>query len=148
LSYFLSPFADAEVSLRAYGIIPHLGLSLGYEAELIKRIDPDVASFNSAYRFRFSEREPLPSIIPGLLFNNFLPRGMQSAFYELASARTTDRWENLYDPRGHSQECLGAVESFNLPLSVRELVRRTDLGPLVFAMGHLLITFNGRITVR
>lgn len=145
LSFFLSPFADPEISSKAYGLTPYLGLSLGYEAELIRKIDPEAASFMSTYGFRFTEREPLSSVIPGLIFNNFLPAGVQSAIIAVAFAGRADKWVKMISEERYLTECLEAVESFALPMNLRELIKRRDLGPLVFAMGHLMITFKDKL---
>lgn len=146
LSFFLSPFTDPNIAQSAYSLVDHLGVSVSYEAELINRIDPEVASFNSAYGFRFNRKEPVYSVVPGVLFSNFLPASIQSSVYERMSSRTTVRWDLMLKKHAYLGRCAEALASFSLPVSVGEIIRRTDLGPLVFAMGHLLLTYNEKIT--
>lgn len=146
LSFFLSPFTDQYVAQSAYSLVNHLGVSVSYEAELINRIDPEVASLNSAYGFRFNRREPVYSVVPGVLFGNFLPASIQSAVYERISSRTTGRWDLVLKEHTYLGRCAEALASLSLPVSMGEMIRRTDLGPLVFAMGHLLLTYKEKIT--
>ena len=146
LSFFLSPFTDPYIAQSAYSLVDHLGMSVSYEAELINRIDPEVASFNSAYGFRFNKREPLYSVVSGVLFSNFLPASIQSSVYERMSSRTTARWDLMFKKHTYLGRCAEVLASYSLPVSVGEMIRRTDLGPLVFAMGHLLLTYNEKIT--
>ena len=53
LSLFFSPFADPLLSLPAYGNISHLGPSVRFEAEMIRRIAPDLARIHSSYGYSF-----------------------------------------------------------------------------------------------
>jgi hypothetical protein len=146
LSFFLSPFTDPYIAQSAYSLVDHLGVSVSYEAELINRIDPEVASLNSAYGFRFNRREPVYSVVPGVLFSNFLPASIQSSVYERMSSRASGRWDLMLKKHAYLGRCAEALASFSLPVIVKEMIRRTDLGPLVFAMGHLLVTYNEKIT--
>ena len=137
LSYFLSPFADPEIAGHAYSLVDHLGVSISYEAELINLIDPEAASFTSSYGFRFNRREPVTSIVPGLVFSNFLPSVVQSVLYSSVSIGTK-RWVAMQMSNQYLRECTEAVRSYSLPVNLDEIIKSKDLGPLVFSMGHLL----------
>ncbi|MHC1765394.1 MAG: hypothetical protein AB9869_14020 [Verrucomicrobiia bacterium] len=51
LAHFLMPFAEASLQRSAYGLVPHIGLSGGFQARLIERLDSRVASIPSHHGF-------------------------------------------------------------------------------------------------
>lgn len=59
LMYHLSPFSDSFNSLYAYGAIPYLGNLHGFQMEMIKRVNPQLAGINSSYGFPFDANIPL-----------------------------------------------------------------------------------------
>lgn len=140
LTFFLSPLADPVLSEEAYNAIGHLGISLGYEARLINFIDPEAAAFSSAYGFSFNRKEPLRSILPPLLFNTLIPGFLKGRIYNLVKKGETDRWVNMSEKSSYLTDCIETVRRENLPLNTAALLRRRDTGPLLFAMGHLLLS--------
>jgi len=51
----------------------------------------------------------------------------------------------MHSSFSHLGKCTEALESLSLQLNVPEIIKRTDLGPLVFAMGHLLLSYREKL---
>jgi hypothetical protein len=58
LAFYITPFMDRMVVQSAYQAIPYMGTSGNYEAEIIRRIAPDLASILSNYGYPL-DCEPL-----------------------------------------------------------------------------------------
>jgi hypothetical protein len=143
--YALPPFALGEISFGAYNAVPHLGASIGYEAEMIKEADRVAASVGSVYGFSFDRREPLSSSLSRIIFNNFLPHRVRRTYLKTIRSGETDRWIRLSENNSSIRQCIASTESLNLPVNTGALLKRTDLGPLVIAMGHLMNAFSHKI---
>jgi hypothetical protein len=145
ISFFLSPFTDPQVAETAYNSVEFLGATINYEAELINMIDPEVASVRSVYGFSFNKGERMSSYLPDILFRNLFPGKTKSFIFERVSSRDTDRWDVIRSAKNHLKKCIDVLASYQLPVDTSELVLRTDLGPLAFAMGHLLERYSEKI---
>lgn len=144
-SYFLSPFAESALSFTAYDAVGHLGSSINYEAEMIRMIDPDVASVGSVYGFSFNKKEPLMSSLPRVIINNFTPGALGTRMLAAYGTGRTTRWTDIQNSNQYFSRCVNAIRDISLPVNTDKLLGRTDIGPLVFAMGHLLISFGNKI---
>jgi len=71
--YHLSPFSDAYNSLFAYRAIPYLGHLYRFEMEMINKINPKLASFQSHYGFNFKKNIPIHHVLKLALKNSISP---------------------------------------------------------------------------
>ena len=145
LSFFLYPFADPDVSDAAINAVKFLGLSMDYEAELIKRIAPDLMKVTTSYNFRFSDGEPLSRVIPHTILKNYLPDKLSNRIKEFVFSKETDLWESFNCRFESCSKYFLAVKRLGLTVNLESLIKRKELGPLVFAMGFLLDKFNKKI---
>lgn len=146
LTWSLLPFADYAVSGAAYGAIPFLGGSLDYEAEMISIIDHEAASVESGYGYPFSQGEPLYKVMAFVLFENALPWPFKQILSEKMLSRNTVRWRELIKASEVLSESESCLNELALPVDLKILSSRTDLGPLVFALGFLMKTYKSKIS--
>jgi len=59
IAFSLSPFIDAGPRLASYRALPHLGLDGRFEAAMISRMSPQLASIPSNYGYSFDRRPPV-----------------------------------------------------------------------------------------
>jgi hypothetical protein len=78
LAYSLSPFLDAGPRLASYRALPHVGLDGRFEAEMIRRLDPALASITSTYGYAFDRRPPLSRLAKCAL-RGWVPLDAQNA---------------------------------------------------------------------
>jgi hypothetical protein len=145
LSFSLMPFADFVVSHTAYASVEYLGASIEYEAEMINLIDPEAAAVQSAYGFQFNKPEPVMKYLPYVIFENTLPWGIKQKLSEKLLKRNTPEWRDLIENIGILKDAVESVKELFLPLDLDRLAMRKDLGPLIFAMGYLLNSFESKI---
>lgn len=77
LEFYLTPFIERSMIEDAYKSRNHIGVSGEYQAEMIRKLDPLIASFNSHYGYSFDRREPfkrkiymiIRGIIPDSIWN-------------------------------------------------------------------------------
>jgi hypothetical protein len=146
LSFFLVPFADHKVSTTAYGAIPFLGLSLNYQADLIRMIDPLLASVNSDYGFDFLKGEPIKKYYPLIIAENLLPWSLwliiQSKFKNPSGKI---QWVKLVDQFKGLQELKNCVDSYDFGFDSQKVLQSPDLGPLIFSLGYFLQKYEVKI---
>jgi len=145
LAWSLLPFADYSVSRAAYKSVPFLGRSLDYEAEMIRFIDPQAASVESGYGYPFSRREPVYKTMSFILFENVLPWSLRQIISEKMLSRNTGIWRNLIDASTVLSKAESCLNEFSLPMDLKLLSVRTDIGPLVFALGFLMEKYKSKI---
>ncbi|NTU74095.1 hypothetical protein HGB07_08195, partial [Candidatus Roizmanbacteria bacterium] len=62
LAFSLSPFLDYGPRMASYRALPHIGLDGRFEAAMISRMEPSVASLVSSYGYAFDRRPPIAHI--------------------------------------------------------------------------------------
>ena len=143
ISFFLSPYLEPSVAQVAYRDIPWLGAGYHFEAEMIRRLDPDIASIPSDYGWNFLGREPwrnraaayVKEFVPlsGPLLRARKPRPRGSLFEELRA-------------RSHLvRECISTVSVLRLPLRLDVLLSDPLMAPVVIGLGYFLIRHRGKI---
>jgi len=147
LSMFLYPFTDPEVESFARLAVPFLGLRLDYEAEMIRMINPELAAVKSTYGYDFLGKEPLTKLWAQFIFVNFRNRFWDRILSALLTSGRTEKWIEMKDRISYLGETTEVVRSLNFPISIENLLRRTDTGPLVFAFGHLFMRYSDKLKV-
>jgi hypothetical protein len=145
LSFFLLPFTDRNVAETAFKAVNFLGISNDYEGDLIKMINPEIAGIRTSYSYSFDKGEPAVRKLSLLLINNFLPGSLRHVLIENKYASNSSQWENILGNFSILRESLNAIVTIELPVNFNELIKRKDLGPLVFAMGYMLKKYSGKI---
>ena len=145
LSFHLFPFTDPDVEYAARMAIPFLGVSLDYEAEIIRTLNPLIASVGSSYGYSFYGREPLQSVLPYIFLNNLVPGTVFQLIAEKFLSRKTDRWAILTGRLRPFRSMLEILNSAGFPVITDNLILRNDIGPVALALGHLLTRFRDKI---
>lgn len=144
ISWFISPFADFQPVAAALRASDKLGMSMDFEAEIIRRINKPLAEVKSGYGYSLTINEPPPAVLKRVLFRNLVPAKLQPLLYEnFIRKGITPRWSDLRQQSEWLEKCFIKVEESGLPADA--LAERTDIGPLVYAMGHLLNRFSHKI---
>lgn len=148
LSYFLSPFTDHTVAIESYKVVHLLGPSLQFEEEMIKRIDPKIASAPSDHGFDFVKGEPLSSKVKSFLVD-FVPVSLLYKYYAKRTSRkdSSTLFNKLLSRSPLLGEGVNALEKLNLPIDINKLSRKPDLMPLILAMGYLLKRLENKIAI-
>jgi hypothetical protein len=120
-------------------------MTLDFEGEMIRMIDPEIAGIDSVYGYRFSSGEPFKSYFPVIFLRNFFPWEMVTALSETLASRQTGRWVKMQNDHRYFYSLAETVRSYDLPIDISKLIERTDLGPLIFAMGYLFSRFSNKI---
>ena len=142
LSFFTSPFVDAQVSVHAYSAIPHLGIAYHFQEKMITKLDPKLAAVRSVYGFNFKDGEPFKIKLKQLL-QNVIP-------YPVLQSRIDKHRKNndnslLLKLQLKHPACIDYVErvkQLHLPVDIEVLLRRADLMPLVLNLGFFLKKLN------
>lgn len=147
VSFFLSPFSDTTVSTSSYSAVPFLGCGLDFEREMIDRISPRLASFQSDYGFSFNKREPIYKQFSPFILENFVPTGLAHAILRrYKKLKTRKRGNYSVGITNHLQKgYIQNVEKLELPLDINGLLAIPDVAPLVISMGYLLEKYNYKI---
>jgi hypothetical protein len=143
ISFFLSPYLEPSVAQIAYRDIPWLGAGYNFEAEMIRRLDPDIAAIPSDYGWDFLGPEPwrnqaaayVKEFVPfsGPLLRARKPRTRGSSFDELRT-------------RSHLvRECISSVSALRLPLRLDVLLADPLMAPVVIGLGYFLLRHREKI---
>jgi hypothetical protein len=146
VSFFLSPFADAKLSAAAYEIIPFLDCTNNFEIELIRKISPALAVYNTNYGYSLEKGEPFLKYFVTTLFENYLPSSLNWSIREKIKHRESNTvFTDKIDRSPLLTKCMRNVKDLDLPLNLEKLLMRSDTAPLVLSMGYFLEKFNFRL---
>jgi hypothetical protein len=146
LSFFLSPFADIQVSRAAYRIIPFMDCTNNFEIDLIRKFSPLLAGYTSDYGFSFDRKEPFVKYIGPVIFENFLPSKVK---WKLKEIYKGNKFNNSFRNKTESSPLLKRyvqnVKDLELPLNIEEIIKRPESAPLVISTGYFLENFKKSI---
>jgi len=146
LSFFISPFADYYLSRQVYSIVNRLGPSLAFEEEMIKRINPSIASVPSDHGFDFHKGEPLFNKIKSFILD-FIPVSFLHKYYsnKIEARNSTEKYENILNKSPLMKDAVDTIRKLNLGIDIKVLAGNPDHMPLLLAMGYLFIRVNKKI---
>lgn len=144
LTYFFCPYADPVVSRAAYGIVPFLGISLNYQAELINQIDPTLAREKSDYGFDFLRGEPFYNYALLTLGENFIPSSLWLMIQDKIKKRS-NKWLILSKKSGYINSLIEVVKNYDLDINVEEVISKPDTGPLIWQLGYFLMAYQNKL---
>lgn len=98
MEFYLTPFIERIMVMDAYKARHFIGSSGEFQAEMIKNLNPLIASFNSHYGYSFDKREPLKhktymlirGLLPDCLWNYRIDRVVSKGF-------STNRDKKFFD---------------------------------------------------
>lgn len=148
LTYFLSPFADARVSLPAYRASDSLGLGLRFEQKMITRLNPGLAAIPSNDGFDFLKGEGWKRIIKRY-GKVLVPR---SIIYRrnsriLIGQSVEPYLGKLLNENRIIQESVDRVRKLKLPICFSMLLKREGTAQLVAGIGFLLLYLEAKINI-
>ncbi len=143
--FFLSPFAEYAVAQKAYEAIPYFGLSTGFQKDIIKTLDPEIAAVESDYGYNFYDGEPLKMKLATLI-KEMLPK---SLFYKVMHKRKNSNndqtYKQLEDKFSFFREYETYLSKLNLALNIEYLKTKADLAPLILSIGVVLKKYENKI---
>ncbi|MHB2149530.1 hypothetical protein ACX8XP_10770 [Calditrichota bacterium LG25] len=143
--YFLSPFADPYISYKAYEIVERMGNSLQFQAEMIKRINPNIAKINSVYGFNFYDGENLKSKFSSYL-KEMLPKSLFFYFYHKMKKSRSDVFYNTYSTKfDFMNKFEEKIYDLGLTINIDRLKKIKDTGWLLIALGYFLYKFEDKL---
>ena len=136
LGFFLSPFTDATLSFPAYNAIPFLGISKGYEKDIIRHLEPAMASVMTDYGFDLEKGEPRSSAWL-TYYKEMLPKSVYNRFY-FSRKKKTHFLEDFENKFSFAPELTNLVKDLQLPLRLERLSQNAFLAPLIPATGYFI----------
>lgn len=145
LSYFLSPFTDYRVSRKAYEAVNKLGPAYQFEEDMIKNLDPSIASVISDYGFDFYNGEPFSNKVKSYI-NALIPKALNVSRTERYRKRKGNKdYEKLNEKFKIVRECVERVKELELPVDIEKLSYKPDLMPLIIGLGYFLKRLEDKI---
>lgn len=144
LSFFLSPFTEDFVSEASYRIVNKLGSSLRFEEDMIKSINPELASIPSDKGFDFYKGEPLSNKIKSFVMD-FIPSGILYKYYLKKKRGSIKPFETLTGKSKKLKDGVSLLSKLDLPIDLNKVALKPDLMPLILAMGYLLKRLEKKI---
>lgn len=145
--FFLCPFADPLVSYKAYEIVPKLGPSLSFQADMIKKISPRLAKIESEYGFNFFDGENFRSVLNGYI-KEAMPKKLFFNFYHYRKKTRKNTFYFQYRKRHHFMSELDDLVD-NLPLNIetKRLKNIKDTGWLLISLGYFLKKMKTKVSI-
>jgi len=145
ISFYLAPFTEYNVALKAYRIIHQLGVSLKYESDMIKLLNPVLAEIDSRYGFNFLKGEPF-----WMKSQSFIKEMLPGSLYHyLAEKKKRDKntFHIQYEKKfPFIKELTEEVIKLNLPLDIN-ILKHTPSGYLIASMGYFLKKLQFKIII-
>lgn len=145
-TYYLSPFVDKYLSLKAYSAIDYFDGSLNFEGKMISMINPDLASFTSTYGYSFTKGEPKLSVFTQSVFTNFVPNRIAFYLVTKLKRRKSPNLELLFAKYPEANNYFRFVENLVKRIDLRQISTKADLWPLVLYYGYFLKRYSYKIT--
>ncbi len=148
LSFFLSPFTEFYVSNEAYKITYKLGPSMQFEEDMIKLINPEIASATSDHGFDFVSGEPFKNKIKSYLID-FVPRRIMQKYYLKITAGkdSSSQFKEILSKSEILMQGVERLKLLNLPIFLDKLSRKPDHMPLILATGFLLEKLKNKVSI-
>jgi hypothetical protein len=137
ISFFLSPFADYQISRDAYCIIDSLKSSNNFEIELIRMISPELASYDTCYGYKLNRKEPLRKILIHTMFENAMHPYINWRIRELKRKHSPHSGE-ITSALVLRKRYIQNIKDLHLNLNIDNLITRPDIYPLILSMGYFL----------
>ncbi|HAF30854.1 MAG TPA: hypothetical protein DCG75_17580 [Bacteroidales bacterium] len=143
--FFLSPFAEGFVSTRAYEAIPYLGKSLSFQADMIKKISPQLAQIDSDYGFNFYDGESLSSIASGYLKEVVPKKIFFNTYHYFKKGRSNHFYQTYLTRYDFMKELDDLLDTLKIDLDLKQHKSNKDTGWLLISTAYLLKKFKNKI---
>lgn len=143
IAFCLSPYTDYHLSMNAYSIIPHLGVSQKFETDMIRRLDPGIASIETDYGYDLIKGELFYK--KGITyFKEFIPFKLYYKLYELykPGSHFYREYENKFP---FVKENTKMLYDLNLPINLDKIKISDFLSPLIISVGYFLNKLKNKI---
>lgn len=138
ISAFYTPFTEFFVAQSAYNAAGFLKRSYEFQAEMIARLSPSLASISSDYGFAFNE-VPAAKFTVKSIIKNIIPNSVtQLRLDKMVAAKTTRNW---YEDNATLKGYFDMLKEVDLPINFDLLKKRDDVAPLIYQAGILLKEF-------
>ena len=146
LSFYLAPFTEYNIALQAYKAIPQLGVSLKFETDMIKYLNPKLADIDSRYGFNFQEGEPILMKFYTYI-KELLPIRVYYHIYEKLKKNSKNKFYNEYENKFPIiRELTDKVIQLNLPININQIKKR-QISPLIAALGFFIKKLEHKILI-
>lgn len=143
ISYFISPFTDRYLQKYSYDIIPFLGIAGRFQADLIKLINPKLATVISDYGFSF-DRIPLKHDLHAYV-SALVGRKRKMKLKALVRSKKND-FNNFGPHKKIVEGKLTYLERFAFQFPIRSPLFRQDTLDRLIALSTLLQHFESKIS--
>jgi hypothetical protein len=143
IAFCLSPYTDYHLSMNAYSIIPHLGLSQKFEIDMIRRLDPEIASIETDYGYDLIKGEPFHKRYI-TYFKEFTPFKLYYKLYELykpGSSFYQDYEKKFPFVKTNTKR----LYDLNLAINLEKIKSNHFLSPLIISMGYFINKLKDKI---
>ena len=145
--FFVSPFTEYSISHNAYKTTPFLGPSLQFEADMIKKINPELAKIPSNYGFSFYEGEPLRLKLLAYA-KDLTPKRLFFKIYNKYYGNVNDNFYYLYSSRfnfmNHFNELL---RKFSFDIDIEKLKKMKFVAPLLISFCFFIEQFKEKLYI-
>jgi hypothetical protein len=144
LIFFLSPFAEYDVSRKAYGAIPFLGHTHRFEKEMINTLSPELSGIITNYGY--APNEPVPfKYRAGAILKSILGLRTYNCIYFNRKKKNRRGLKELLEKQASLTKYFDLVQHLDLPLSLAELSKNDYLAPLVIEAGIFLSKMDNHV---
>lgn len=133
MGFFLSPFTDYRVAMRAYDCVPYLGNSLEFERQMILRVAKELSDIPLDYGFSPRDNTPLRFRLISTV-KRFTPTWLMEFVY---CRKKGQIYQQEWMKFPQSVEALKCVEKMELNIDVNYIMSSELLAPLVIQLGML-----------
>ena len=144
LAFSLSPFLDYAPRLSSYRALPHIGLHGRFEAAMISRMDPGVASIPSSYGYPFNRTEPIGHLIK-CAARGLIPYKLQSLINSIRFDKIITKskaYETVFYQHALVQRAAELMKSHCFGLDIDQAAHDEVLIMRVISIGIMLLKYE------
>lgn len=144
--FILNPFADTNISFAAIQAYRYLGKSFQFQIDMLKALNPELASLPNDYGFNFLKGPDIKSKMSFALWVIMAPSIKHKLFSLYRNNYASDYIDLLIDKSKFIRSLIEILESADLEVNLNNLMKRDIRGKLVLNMGFFLKNNENWIT--
>lgn len=132
-SFYFAPFTEYLISHYAYKYIPYLGISAGFQVDLLRKYDKQLSSLITNYGYKPSDGEPALRVA-AYYIATLIPRKLLIKLY--LSMKSRKRFSDKKLTETHDFHPL--IASFEEDIDFQSILRNVNLSSGIYSYNHLL----------
>jgi len=144
---FLTPFIDRQLTRGSYHALPHHGISFGFQQEMIRQLDPELAAVESGYGYPFSVGESLKHRIKYLIKEAVPTSIYQSRLEKLMKSKGNDQFNEFLKHFPVLQQSVDLLRQFQIPIDEHLVTCYPDIMPVYLSASYFFhyLHQNGKL---